>query len=180
MYHDLFTSLLPEINYSTRNMRTNLSNFRSCTSCMNWLRLILAAYSLIEMEHSRRVTLLLPLECVVDIEIYLSIDRPPDYISAPKGTMTMNKMILTLATLGALIATPVFAASYSGTCTTAAKDKWMSEAAAQAKVTADGYTVTSIKTTRRGNCYEVYATDKNGKKVELFLDPTTAKIVHAL
>jgi hypothetical protein len=40
--------------------------------------------------------------------------------------------------------------------------------------------VTSIKTTRTGGCYEVYATDKSGKKVELFLDPVTAKIVHTL
>jgi hypothetical protein len=55
----------------------------------------------------------------------------------------------------------------------------MTEAAAQAKITEAGYTVTSIKTTRAGNCYEAYVTDKSGKKMELFLDPTTAKIVHS-
>jgi len=54
----------------------------------------------------------------------------------------------------------------------------MTEAAAQAKITEAGYTVASIKTTRAGNCYEAYVTDKSGAKMELFLDPTTAKIVH--
>ena len=45
----------------------------------------------------------------------------------------MNKMILTA--FAALTVSPAFAASYSGTCTTATKDKWMAEAAAQAKIT---------------------------------------------
>jgi hypothetical protein len=78
-----------------------------------------------------------------------------------------------------LAAGPAFAGSFSGTCTTAAKDKWMTEADAKTKVTEAGYTVTSIKTTRSGNCYEAYVTDKSGKKLELFLDPTNAKIVHS-
>ena len=91
----------------------------------------------------------------------------------------MNKMILTLATFGVLTANPALAGSYSGTCTTAPKDRWMTEVAAQAKVTAAGYTVASIKTTRAGNCFEAYATDKSGKKMELFLDPTTAEIIHS-
>jgi hypothetical protein len=46
-------------------------------------------------------------------------------------------------------------------------------------VTVAVYTVACIKTTRSGNCYEAYVTDKTGKKLELFLDPTTAKIVHS-
>ena len=91
----------------------------------------------------------------------------------------MNKRILTLAALAVLTASPAFAAGYSGTCTTAAKANWMTEAEAQAKITEAGYIVTSIKTTRAGNCYEAYVTDKSGKKMELFLDPTTAKIVHS-
>ena len=89
------------------------------------------------------------------------------------------KKILTLATCGFLAVSPAVAGSYSGTCTSAPKDKWMTEAAAQAKVTEAGYTVKSIKTTRAGNCYEAYVTDKSGTKMELFLDPTTAKIVHS-
>ena len=66
--------------------------------------------------------------------------------------MTKTKIILTLAALGVFAAGPAFAGSYSGTCTTAPKAQWMTEAAAQAKITGDGYTVTSIKTTRTGGC----------------------------
>lgn len=51
--------------------------------------------------------------------------------------------------------------------------------AAKAKISEAGYTVTSIKETRSGNCYEAYVTDKTGKKMELFLDPTSANIVHS-
>jgi hypothetical protein len=89
------------------------------------------------------------------------------------------KMKIDLSAFCMLAAGPAFAGSYSGTCTTAAKDKWMTEEAAKAKFTEAGYAVTSIETTRSGNCYEAYVTDKAGKKMELFLDPTTAKIVHS-
>ena len=90
----------------------------------------------------------------------------------------MTKMILTLAALGVLAASPASAASYAGTCTTSPKAEWMTEAAVQTKLTESGYTVKSIKATRTGNCYEAYVTDKSGTKMELFLDPMTAKVVH--
>jgi hypothetical protein len=89
------------------------------------------------------------------------------------------KVKIALPAFCLLISNPAFAGSYSGTCTTASKYQWMTEEAAKAKVTEAGYTVASIKTTRSGNCYEAYVTDKTGKKMELFLDPTTAKIVHS-
>lgn len=89
------------------------------------------------------------------------------------------KLKIALSVFCVLAAGPAFAGSYSGTCTTVPKDKWMTEEAVKAKVTDAGYAVTSIKTTRSGNCYEAYVTDKTGKKMELFLDPTTAKIVHS-
>jgi hypothetical protein len=55
----------------------------------------------------------------------------------------------------------------------------MSEADLQAKVAEAGYTVAKLKRTRTGNCYEAYVTDKSGKRMELFLDPTNANIVHS-
>lgn len=90
----------------------------------------------------------------------------------------MTKIIPAIVVLGALATSPAFASSYSGTCTTAPKAEWMTEAAAQAKLIEEGYAVSSFKTTRAGNCYEAYVTDRSGKRMELFLDPTTAKIVH--
>lgn len=90
----------------------------------------------------------------------------------------MNKIVITLATLAVLAVSPAVAGSYSGTCTTAPKEQWLTEAAVQVKVTEAGYTVKKIKATRAGNCFEAYVTDKAGTKLELFLDPTTATIIH--
>lgn len=90
----------------------------------------------------------------------------------------MKKIILISAAIVAISGSSANASSYSGTCTKAAKSTWMTEAAVQAKVTTNGFKVAKIKTTRSGNCYEVYVTDKAGKQLELFLDPTSAKIVH--
>ena len=90
----------------------------------------------------------------------------------------MFKMMITFAAL-VLAGSSALAASYSGICTTAPKEQWLDEAAVQAKLTEAGFTVKSIKTTRAGNCFEAYVTDKAGTKMELFLDPTTAKIVHS-
>ncbi|KAB2941760.1 MAG: PepSY domain-containing protein [Hyphomicrobium sp.] len=91
----------------------------------------------------------------------------------------MNKVLLALAGCGVLFAGSALAGSYAGTCTNAPKAQWMTEAAAQAKIAAVGFTVKKIKTTRVGNCFEAYVTDKDGTKFELFLDPTTANVVHA-
>ena len=91
----------------------------------------------------------------------------------------MTKITISLALLAGLAASPAFATSYAGTCTTAPEDQWMTEADAQAKITEAGYKVAKIKRTRTGNCYEAHVTDKSGKKMELFLDPTSASIVHS-
>ena len=89
----------------------------------------------------------------------------------------MRKVTITLALLLGL-ACPAFATSYSGTCTTAPEDQWMTEADAQAKITRRSE-LAKIKRTRTGNCYEAYVTDKSGKRMELFLDPTNASVIHS-
>jgi hypothetical protein len=86
---------------------------------------------------------------------------------------------IALALLAGLATYPAFATSYAGTCTTAPEDQWMTEANAKAKIAEAGYTIAKLKRTRTGNCYEVYVTDKSGKKMELFLDPTNANVVHS-
>jgi hypothetical protein len=77
------------------------------------------------------------------------------------------------------LADPAAATTYDGTCTSAPEDQWMSEADAKAKLADAGYSVSKFKRTRTGNCYEAYVTDKDGKRRELFLDPTTAQVVHS-
>lgn len=41
----------------------------------------------------------------------------------------------------------------------------------KAKLTAEGWTISNVKTDE--GCYEVYAKDKDGKKVEVYFDPVT-------
>ena len=62
-------------------------------------------------------------------------------------------------------------------CTTAEKASWMSEHSTKDLLKKQGYQqVRKIKVTE-GNCYEVYAIDARGDKVEVYLDPTDGKLV---
>ncbi len=71
--------------------------------------------------------------------------------------------------------------SFAGTaqaakkCTDEPKDKWMSEADFKKKVEADGYKIKKFKTP--GSCYEIYGTDKDGKKVEIYFNPVDGSVV---
>lgn len=68
-----------------------------------------------------------------------------------------------------------FASTYDGECTNQPQSKWMKTADVKAKFQAQGYSVGKVKT--GGSCYEVYAKDKDGKKVELFVSPVDASVV---
>jgi hypothetical protein len=67
---------------------------------------------------------------------------------------------------------PAFAAKK---CTDQPKDKWMSEADFKKKVEAEGYTIRKFK--QPGTCYEIYGTDKSGKKVEIYFNPVDGSVV---
>lgn len=62
-------------------------------------------------------------------------------------------------------------------CTQEPKEKWMSEEAFKAKVEAEGYKIKKFK--QPGTCYEIYGTDKDGKKVEIYFNPVDGSIVKA-
>jgi len=85
----------------------------------------------------------------------------------------MNKLafILTLA------ATPFVAsvALASPSCGNAPQSSWMSLKDVEAKATAMGYKVRQVKI--EDGCYELYAIDKDGKRVEAYLNPVTAEVV---
>lgn len=59
-------------------------------------------------------------------------------------------------------------------CTTAPESQWLPLQALQGKIEAQGYTVKKAKL--KSACAEIYALDKDGKRVELFLDPTSGEI----
>ena len=73
----------------------------------------------------------------------------------------MTRFTLVAATLLALTAAPAFAAD--ATCSTADATKFQPQSALTDMLTKAGLTVRQIKV--EGGCYEVYAVDKDGKKV---------------
>ncbi|QAU47101.1 PepSY domain-containing protein [Bradyrhizobium guangzhouense] len=82
--------------------------------------------------------------------------------------------ILTVAavTLGAASAQ---AGSFGKPCTSAPEAQWLPMAQLQAKVEAQGYKVQKAKL--KNACGELYTLDKNGNRVELFVDPTNGQII---
>jgi hypothetical protein len=93
--------------------------------------------------------------------------------------LTMRKLIILVAA-AALVATGSLAqaGSLGRPCTNASQDKWLSIDALQAKVQALGFTVHKAKL--KNACGEIYATDKAGARVELFVDPTNGDVVGKL
>ncbi|MGE5086204.1 MAG: PepSY domain-containing protein [Bacillota bacterium] len=61
-------------------------------------------------------------------------------------------------------------------CTKEPKDKWQKESDFQKKLTDEGYKIKKFKVTK-GNCYEIYGWNKEGKKVEIYFDPTNSNKV---
>lgn len=60
-------------------------------------------------------------------------------------------------------------------CGSAAQDSWMSKEDIKVKATEMGYDIRRIKVD--DGCFEAYATDRQGKKVEVYFHPVTAEIV---
>ncbi|MDH0304744.1 PepSY domain-containing protein [Pseudomonas sp. GD03858] len=67
----------------------------------------------------------------------------------------------------------VFAATQ---CTTADKSTWQDPDKFQAQLKEQGYKINKFKVTK-GNCYEIYGFDKDGRKVEIYHDPVSGKAV---
>ena len=77
-----------------------------------------------------------------------------------------------LAMLG--MASSVQAGTIGKPCTAAPQNQWLSVEALQSKVEVLGYKVQKAKL--KNACGELYALDKNGNRVELFVDPTNGQI----
>ena len=88
----------------------------------------------------------------------------------------ISALAIALAMLG--IASSAQAGSLGKPCTGAPNDQWLSVEALQSKVEALGYKVQKAKL--QNACGELYALDKNGNRVELFVDPTSGQIAGQL
>lgn len=84
-------------------------------------------------------------------------------------TIILATLLLASASIGAA------RAEEGQNCTQAAKDKWLSEDIIKEKAKAAGLDMRRVKV--EGSCYEVYAMDAKGNKVETLFNPETGAVV---
>ncbi len=84
------------------------------------------------------------------------------------------KAALGISVLATVISIATVPASAAMMCTDAPVEKWMSRDQVAKMFTEKGYDVRKVK--REDNCLEVYAI-KDGKKMEIYIDPVSGKIV---
>ena len=83
-----------------------------------------------------------------------------------------------LKTIFILIAAMTAGTAIAGAnCPKYERNQWMSEAEARSKIEAQGYKIDKFKID--GNCYEIYGSNKDGKKVEIYFDTKTLEVVKA-
>jgi hypothetical protein len=91
----------------------------------------------------------------------------------------MRKILILTAAVAVLgSATTAQAGSLGKPCTTAPENQWLPMQQLQAKVEAMGYKVQKGKL--KNACGELYTLDKDGNRVELFVDPTNGQIIGRL
>jgi Peptidase propeptide and YPEB domain len=94
------------------------------------------------------------------------------------GAATLAKVSAFAAAIMLIGAGPGHAGSLGRPCTAAPQNQWLSMETLQSKLEAKGYTIRGAKL--KNACGEVYATDAQGTRIELFLDPTSGEIVGRL
>ena len=88
----------------------------------------------------------------------------------------MIKTLPIAALVLALAATAPALAGDKASCGDAPRDQWLSQDAIRAKAEGLGYQVRQVKV--ENGCYELYAIDKNGAKIERYLYPVTGEPVN--
>ncbi len=78
--------------------------------------------------------------------------------------------------LGACVLSLSATAALAGPACKAPKEQWMNQEAFKNMLEQQGYHIKTFKVTS-GQCYEIYGTDKTGKKVETYFDPVTAAVL---
>ncbi len=64
----------------------------------------------------------------------------------------------------------------AGPTCTVPKERWMNEAEFKTGLEKQGYAIKTFKVSK-GQCYEIYGTDKQGKKVEIYFDPASGAVL---
>jgi hypothetical protein len=85
----------------------------------------------------------------------------------------MRSTLMITACLLALAAAPAAQATGLATCNSGPKSGWQPQDALETKLTGEGWKVRRIKVD--GGCYEVYAINAKGQRVESYFHPVTFK-----
>ena len=91
--------------------------------------------------------------------------------------MTYRMSLSTLAIFAMMLGLPAVPANASGGahCTVTASAEWKSPADVKAAAEALGYKVRRVKVD--DGCYEAYAFNRSGQRVEVYFHPVSLKIV---
>jgi hypothetical protein len=89
----------------------------------------------------------------------------------------MSRKLSAALIIAAIAATPAQLASATGlaTCDSGSPDSWQAQETLTAKLKAEGWDVRQVKVD--GGCYEVYALDASGERVEAYFHPVTLERV---
>jgi len=86
----------------------------------------------------------------------------------------MKRLVYPAFAAALLAAAPGFATGLA-TCDSGPQESWQPQAKLEEQLTAKGWTVRRIKVD--GGCYEVYALDEKGERVEAYFHPKTLEPV---
>ena len=82
----------------------------------------------------------------------------------------MKGSIVAFALLGGMLGTPAFATGLA-TCDSGPQESWQPQATLEKQLKDKGWQVRKIKVD--GGCYEVYALNEKGERVEAYFHPKT-------
>jgi hypothetical protein len=85
------------------------------------------------------------------------------------------KSLVTSAALAAVLATAASGAALASDKCRVPQAEWQPQQALQQKLEGEGWKVKTMKVD--DGCYEVYGTDAQGKRMEVYFDPKTFAVV---
>lgn len=86
---------------------------------------------------------------------------------------TMNKVLVISGLMMGVLSASAYA---DPTCTKESKENWIPFEQAKQQVMDQGYSIKKFKVTKTG-CYELYGKDSEGKRVEIYYNPTNMQKV---
>lgn len=87
----------------------------------------------------------------------------------------MKKTLLSLSITAALLCSTAAFATGLATCDSGPEENWIPIAELEKKLTEAGWTIRRVKVD--GGCYEVYAINEKGERVEAYFHPLTLEPV---